>query len=415
MRKTLEFIDGIVARREVDGYWLMQAKRMLVERLGVADGFAVYREKMTHLPDQAEIHLKPLASLREIAQRRAGTYMPMAASEPFTIPLPRVIGDGNHQPLHGRSRSMFLTCLSDARVRARSNLIEFGDLALVDLEPEEWTTFDEQFDFDASVFDQPANEEAWIITPQGDSASVELDEAFTLLGVRTHIFGHWMCEYLPKYIAASLGGALPAVPVLVEAGLPKTHYEALRLLFAEPVQIVELPPLATARVRRLWCAPAQAPFFEQGVPNERSRWDDCAHPPGRYAPVIREMARRVDRGSSGPTGIDRVFLGRKAGAHEMINGAAIQAAAEKRGFQIVFPEDLGFGRASAAAPPRSLCRGAVWFGDVSCVFRQARNETVHTDQRRLSRLGPDRTHWRVRSDRARRDAFYRPSHPTQPG
>jgi capsular polysaccharide biosynthesis protein/glycosyltransferase involved in cell wall biosynthesis len=340
MLNTLEFIDGIVARRENEGS-LMLAKRMLIEKFGVQDGFGIYREKMTHLPDQGEIHLKPLASLQEVAQPRAGAYWQFAVREPFTVPVPRVIGDFNHGPLHGHSRSMFVACLGDARVRARSNIVEIDDLAVVDREAQELNLFDDRLDFDASVF-QATDDTAWIITPQGNTASVELDEAFTLLGIRPHIFGHWMCEYLPKYIAASMVGALPPVPLLVEAGMPETHYEALRLLLAGPVEIVELPPFATARVRRLWCAPAQAIFPWWEVWNERFKWDYVAAPPARYAPIIREMARRADRRLSGPTGIDRVFLGRRGGTHEMVNAPAIQAAAEQRGFQVVFPEDLGF-------------------------------------------------------------------------
>jgi hypothetical protein len=87
MQKTLEFIDGIVARRENEGS-LMCAKRMLIDELGVPAGFSVYREKMTHLLDQAEIHLKRLASLQDVAQRRAEAdrrRQSSAASRPFAL------------------------------------------------------------------------------------------------------------------------------------------------------------------------------------------------------------------------------------------------------------------------------------------------------------------------------------------
>jgi len=65
---------------------------------------------------------------------------------------------------------MFVACLSDARVRARSNIIEIDGLAVVDREGEELTCFDDQLDFDASVF-AATSEDAWIITPKGDTAS----------------------------------------------------------------------------------------------------------------------------------------------------------------------------------------------------------------------------------------------------
>jgi capsular polysaccharide biosynthesis protein len=341
MPKSLEFIDGIVARRENEGS-LMSAKRALIETYGLQDGFAIFRRKMTHLPEQGEIHPKRLASLQEIAPRQAVFYERTAEREPVLVPVPRMIGAGDHYPLLTRSRSLFVACLGDARVRARSNLIEFGDLALADREAEEWSCYDEQYDFDASVF-QASGEAAWMIAPPGHSATVELDEAFSLLGVRPQVFGHWMCEYLPRYVAASLSGVLPAVPVLVEAGMPKSHYQALRLVLAEPVEIIELAPYATARVRRLWCAPSLALFAGAGKVNQRSRLDDNVLPPARYGPVVREMARRAEPELSVPTGIDRVFLARKAGlGHAMVNAAAIQAVAEKRGFCVIFPEELEF-------------------------------------------------------------------------
>jgi len=336
-----DFIDQAAVNRDVDNL-LMLAKRSVIEKLGLRDGFAVFSQKMTHLPDQGEIHLKQLASLREVSQRRAGIFLETSGREPFTIPVPTVIGEGDHRPLHGRSRSMFVACLTNARVRARSNVIEVDDLALVDRQDDEFTCFDDQLDLDASVF-HATKEAAWIITPKGETATLELDEAFTLLGVRPHAFGHWLCEYLPKYVAASLTGNLPAVPMLVDADMPKTHYEALELMLAEPVEIVKLPPFATARVRRLWCAPAQALFPVYEVHNERFKWDDVALSPARYAPIVREMARRADRASVGETAADRVFLARKASLdHAMVNSEAIEAAAVKRGFRLVYPEDLAF-------------------------------------------------------------------------
>ena len=339
MPPTTQFIDQIVARRDNEGS-LVAAKRRLIESFGVAEGFRIYREKMTHLPEQAEIHRKRLGWLRRVAAQGPGAYRLLAEGAPFSVPEPRVIGAGNQRPMHGHARAMFVACLIDARVRARSNFIEVGDLAVIDREPEELARFADRIDFDASVF-QLAGDAAWFITPRGVSASIDLDEAFTLLGIRPQIFGHWMCEYLPKFVAASLAGALPPVPILVEANMPRSHYQALRLLLAEPVQLVELPPFATARVRRLWCVPCPAviPWWE--VEDDRFKWDYCAHPPQRYAAIAREMTRRV-RPAMPAAGGDRVFLARRGGAHEMANSAAIEAVAIARGFCVVFPQDLEF-------------------------------------------------------------------------
>jgi Glycosyltransferase 61 len=336
---SLEFLDRIVAHGDNEGA-LVSAKRALIERFGVAEGFRIYRDKMTHLPEQGELHRKPLGWLRQVAEQGAGAYYPLAEAERFDVPMPRVIGQGNQHPMPAWARALFVACLSDARVRARSGFIEVGDVAVIDREAEELARFEDRIDFDASVFQIDA-EAAWFITPRGGGASIEVDEAFSLLGIRAHVFGHWMFEYLPKYVAATMAGALPPVPILVEAGMPRTHYQALRLMLAAPVEIIELPPFATARVRRLWCAPCLAvtPWWE--VQDERFKCDHCALPPARYAPIAREMGRRVCPAMPPPSG-NRIFLARRGGSHELANASAIEALAVARGFRIVVPQHLEF-------------------------------------------------------------------------
>ena len=88
-----------------------------------------------------------------------------------------------------------------------------------------------------------------------------------------------MWDYLPRYVAALASGALPPVPVVVDADLPKTHRQALDMMLPEGVEIIELPPFTTARVRRLWCAPSlmYMPLHEKA--NGRFKWDYLAAPP----------------------------------------------------------------------------------------------------------------------------------------
>ena len=40
---------------------------------------------------------------------------------------------------------------------------------------------------------------AWYLPAPDEDAPLQLPEAFNLLGAHTDFFGHWMCEYLPKY------------------------------------------------------------------------------------------------------------------------------------------------------------------------------------------------------------------------
>lgn len=114
-------------------------------------------------------------------------------------------------------------------------------------------------------------------------------------------------------------------------------------MLPEGVDIIELPAFTTARVRRLWCAPGLMYWGLLEKINERFKWDYVALPPARFAPVIHEMVRRVDRVLSPASGSERVFLARKPGLHhDLANAAAIEAAAKARGFSLVYPEALDF-------------------------------------------------------------------------
>jgi capsular polysaccharide biosynthesis protein len=325
-----------------DRHALMRVKRMLTERLGLHEAFACYR-RMLGLDDREQISLKRIGSLREAAEVQRGAFFEAAAAgEPFRVAAPNVLGEGNHRAIDGIARSIFVACLIDARVRGGSGVIETGAVALLDYQEFETARAGDQLDFDPAVF-QAADDAAWIIVAGDEADEIELDEAFLLVGPRTDGFGHWLWEYLPKYLAAVHAHALPPVPILIDADMPSTHHQALELMLPEGVAIVELPAFAPARVRRLWCAPSQ---MYMPVLRERSRqfrWDCLAAPPERYAAIIGEMARRIDRGSPAPGGTGKVFLARRHFRHRrLFNEPAIEAAAAERGFRIVEPEELDF-------------------------------------------------------------------------
>ena len=320
---------------------LMHFKQALTKNLGVEDGFAKYKQALD-LPDSTHLRLKPIESLREIAQRRCGAFFETApGGERFVLPPPKVIGEGVCQPLEGTTRSMFVTCLINARIRGRSAFIEVGETAVLDHQGAELAEIDFFFDFDAAVF-HASQEAAWIITPQDDANSIELEEAFTLVGPWAHYFGDWMLDQLPTYVAATLSRALPPVPVLIDAGMPPTHRRSLELVLSGSREIIELPPFKTARVRRLWCAPSHkinSGFLE----TERWQWGYTAIPPARIAPVVEEIRRRADKALPPGGGPERVFLARRESLHRrLVNHTAIEAAAAVRGFAIVYPEDLDF-------------------------------------------------------------------------
>jgi hypothetical protein len=86
-------------------------------------------------------------------------------------------------------------------VRGRSAVTEVLDGALVDYQGMELAKIEDKLEFDSSVFHRN-NERIWMISR--DRGALKLGAAFSLLGGRMDLFGDWLCEAIPKYVAATL-------------------------------------------------------------------------------------------------------------------------------------------------------------------------------------------------------------------
>jgi Glycosyltransferase 61 len=343
--KLPEWLSSDVVAGAAQGHvWpLMWFKQGLLERHPIGQALELYRQ-LLDLGPECRLESKSLASQRDYA-RDEGLFFceTEPAGEAFVNRAPRVIGDGNHRDLHGVSRSMYVGCVADARLRGRSAVVEAGGRALLDYEGVERSRIDEQLEIDPAIFCSDA-ERAQIISPSDRLQKIEVDEAFTLLGPNTCAFGHWISESLPRYILAALSGHLPPVPVLIDAGMPAQHRQALELMLSTGTTIIEVPTLAIVHCKRLWYAPSPSycPLCEKM--NERFRDDYLAAPPARFGRAVREMSRRAQVAMNGSTpGADKVFLGREEfRQRKMINREAIEVLARDRGFQVVYPEQLDF-------------------------------------------------------------------------
>ena len=324
-------------------YLMMRFKQNLIARHGISDGFQRYRETFG-LPQSARLRQVDLQSERAFAAKCARMFVETGrAGEPFVHIPPRVVGGGNHRPIAGVSRSQYVACFDDTSVRGRSALIKAAGHLLLDVQDGEPNSLDDEIDWDPAVF-HAEGMRIWYIDGNEKDVPMEIGEAFTLLGAHTDFFGHWMFEYLPKYVAARSTGDLPDVPVLIDAHMPASHRESLELLFGKADSIVEVPAFTSVRVGRLWCAPTLSYMPVHDVRNERFRWEAVSASPTRFAGVIKELQKQFSLRPPVPQTVGpRVYLARKPFRHRRLtNSDAIQHAARTLGFEIVYPEDLSF-------------------------------------------------------------------------
>jgi hypothetical protein len=163
-------------------------------------------------------------------------------------------------------------------------------------------------------------------------------------------------------------GNLPPVPILIDAAMPESHRRALELLAPDGVEIVERPWFTTARVREFWFS--STPSYPPIRP-KAAQWDPFAHDPAVYAPILREMVRRLERAIPPRRGPDKVYLARSAFQHrKFVNAAAIEEILREAGFVVAHPQDLSFAEQFRLVRDASFVLGSEGSAMFLCFFNR---------------------------------------------
>jgi capsular polysaccharide biosynthesis protein len=331
-------------------YLMMRLKQELVSAHGLDHGFRLFTDRF-HLADTTRLREVVVESERAFAQRHARFFRETAAAgHAFVQPALPVVGPHAERRIGGTTRSQYVACIEQAHVRGRSALIEADGHMLLDVQDGERESLDDEPEWDPAIF-HAIGDRTWCIESSNDDVPLDIDEAFTLLGAHTDFFGHWMCQYLPKYVAARLSRLMPDMCVLIDAHMPQSHRQSLELLYGTTCRFIEVAAFRRVRVRKLWCAPTLSywPFHE--IRNERFTWDAISAAPSTFEPVIRELQQRFDA-SAAPSrpAPRRIYFGRKTFRHRrLVNSDRIEQVARDLGFEIVYPEDLPFSEQAATA------------------------------------------------------------------
>lgn len=299
---------------------------------------------MLPLSRDSVIYRRRVESLHDFAAENSAAFAEIyPAGEPFSIPPPHIVGPNDARTYAGEARSFFVTCLADATIRWNSGYVEVGNKLLRDYQGDELNRIDDRLDLDHYVF-HTSGSDAWLISDQ--HPVMEIDEAFVgLIGHTDYSFGEWLWQYLPKYITAVASGALPLVPVLIDAGMPNSHVEALEFLLPKGVDIIEVPGGTAMRVHRLWNAPTlfYRPILEH-LNAKFTGFDYLCTVPSRYLPALAEMQTRANRAFPGNADAGaRVYIARTSALQrKLLNSDAVEEVARTRGFRIVYPEKHSF-------------------------------------------------------------------------
>ncbi|OWU71439.1 hypothetical protein ATO3_18345 [Marinibacterium profundimaris] len=324
---------------------MFSLRRSLVTRLGPEEGFGTFRRLVPpeHLPPGDSLRLLALTEMAQAARDTGAVRVIAPAGRPIEAAPPRVIGEGNHRTLRKTGREIFAGTLEDVQLQGASGAMIAGDRLIWDYEGTEIADTLDAIDFDPAIvaFDPATGR---VQTPAIDPGAMpEVETAFNMLGWSSGHFGHWMMEFLPKFMLALLhDGLAEGSVVLVDEAMPSSHFEAISLLLPEGASLQRVPRFTPVRARRLQVVsslnyPVLAPQ------SDAIALDQAAVDPDLFSTAARAMGERLETAVPSGDGPDKVFLSRRGIARRsLVNTDEIEEIARAAGFAIVQPETMGF-------------------------------------------------------------------------
>lgn len=253
----------------------------------------------------------------------------------------------NPEPLEARSEAPFKTLangyrpyaclLEDVTILSRSDLVLTHDGAALND-----TLTDSRFGQFVQLIQEKAvkgRDGQRLLIDMAPFNTLELEAGVMLSGAASVEFGHWMPEYLCRLRALSRHETFASLPIIVDAGMPTSHYDYLRRVVSN--ELVVLPPDTALHCKRLLIAPTpsfypmhltpdhQVPGFEQG-PFSPACFGFLRDRVQANLPPLKAPGRRL-------------YLSRRNRKWRlMTNDSEIAAFLEARGFETIYPEDLTF-------------------------------------------------------------------------
>lgn len=348
---TLQFIAGValkgVGRHKDACQYLRQAiaispsdrqtLRQLVEAIAMSDGIAPaaseYAAHCQQIGRPVDIVVAPISTVRDWAQKTGLSLLEAGEVEAIPFKVPHVWGNPPAtETVYAFSDKPYVAEINDARIFGNSSLILTSDgTALSDAGGHEKFGRIVSFAYEkAALAQQPGK----LLLDFSDFNTREIEVGMMLSGLASSAFGHWLPEFLPKLQFLQEHPDFSHLPIIVDAGMPQSHFDHLRRLAKNPLILMQANE--SLLCSRLLVAPAPAFFPVETFPNDV---------PLNELPGLSPRAMRFLRGGeSYETKISRhrrIFLARKNMKwRRLLNEEEIAAELLQLGFETIFIEEM---------------------------------------------------------------------------
>lgn len=168
---------------------------------------------------------------------------------------------------------------------------------------------------------------------------LHLSEGVMLCGLASAAYGHWFAEFIPKLRFFESHPQFAQLPIIIDEGMPQTHYDFLRAMVNNPFYI--LPKGKSLKVEKLLIAPTDV-FFPTEL--KRNHSVPVEHQASLTIGALKYIGAKARKYFGEPVpNNSRIFLSRRKSTwRRLINEQELIDELKKMNFEVVYCEDLSF-------------------------------------------------------------------------
>ena len=314
-----------------------QTIQQLIKAIAISDGIELaaseYETNCQHIGSKADILIAPISTVRDWAQKTKLPLLEAGEVEEIPFKFPHIWGNTQAtDKIIALSNKPYVADLKDARIFSNSSIILTSDGTAIS-ETGGHPKFGRYIDFiyeTVVLAQQPGN----LLLNFSDFSIREVEAGIFLSGLASKAFGHWLPEFLPKLQFLQQHPDFTAMPLIVDADMPQSHFDHLRRLADNP--LILLQANESILCRRLLVAPSPAFLPVEMFPNDIPAYEL----PGLSPRAMRflqtgksfEIKKNPHR---------RIFLARRNMIwRRLLNEDEIIADLSRLGFETIFIEDM---------------------------------------------------------------------------
>lgn len=276
----------------------------------------------------------PIETVTSWASRKGIEILKTGDVEKLIYRYPKIWGlPHNEKIMYSKSNEPYVVKIPNVRIFGNSSIILTEDnVALSDTGGH--ASFGQFVDFayERNVIAQaPAK---LLMDLNSYDQKVEIDKGIFLSGLASNAFGHWLPEFLPKLQFYQQHPEYRDTPIIVDIGMPKSHFDHLRRISANP--LITISANHQVLCKELIVAPSPSFFPTEIFPNtipfhEMMGFSLRAINFLRNSKPLEPILHRKRR----------IFLGRKNSKwRRLINEDEIALFLNRLGFETVYMEKL---------------------------------------------------------------------------